>query len=65
MLLEELSNAFGPSGCEDEVRRILARALRHKVDELSTDALGNLIWQLDAKNQRTCFYYDVLNRPGR
>lgn len=43
MLLEELSNAFGPSGCEDEVRRILARTLRDKVDELQADALGNLI----------------------
>jgi endoglucanase len=43
LLLEELSNAFGPSGNEDEVRRILARALRDKVDDLRTDALGNLI----------------------
>jgi endoglucanase len=43
LLLEELSNAFGPSGCEDEVRRTLARALRNKVDDLRTDALGNLI----------------------
>ena len=43
MLLEDLSNAFGPSGCEDEVRRLLARALRDKVDDLQTDALGNLI----------------------
>jgi putative aminopeptidase FrvX len=43
LLLEELSNAFGPSGCEDEVRRVLARALHDQVDELSTDALGNLI----------------------
>jgi putative aminopeptidase FrvX len=43
LLLEELSNAFGPSGCEDEVRRVLARALHGKVDDLETDALGNLI----------------------
>lgn len=43
MLLEQLSNAFGPSGNEDEVRRILARALHGRVDELKTDALGNLI----------------------
>jgi len=43
LLLETLSNAFGPSGCEDEVRRLLARALRDKVDNLQTDALGNLI----------------------
>ncbi len=43
LLLEELSNAFGPPGCEDEVRRMLARHLRGQVDELSADALGNLI----------------------
>ena len=43
MLLEQLSNAFGPSGCEDEVRRTLAHALRGKVDGMRTDALGNLI----------------------
>lgn len=43
MLLEELSNAFGPAGCEDEVRRTLARALRDQVDSLQTDALGNLV----------------------
>jgi endoglucanase len=43
LLLERLSNAFGPAGCEDEVRRILARELRDKVDDLQTDALGNLI----------------------
>jgi putative aminopeptidase FrvX len=42
-MLEELSNAFGPSGCEHEVRHILARALRDKMDDLQTDALGNLI----------------------
>jgi putative aminopeptidase FrvX len=43
LLLEDLSNAFGPSGHEDDVRRVLARALRDKVDDLQTDALGNLI----------------------
>jgi tetrahedral aminopeptidase len=43
LLLEQLSNAFGPAGNEDEVRRILARSLRGRVDELKADALGNLI----------------------
>jgi endoglucanase len=43
VLLEKLSNAFGPSGCEDEVRQILARSLRGQVDTLETDALGNLV----------------------
>lgn len=43
MLLEKLSNAFGPPGCEDDARRVLGRALRDKVDDLQIDALGNLI----------------------
>jgi putative aminopeptidase FrvX len=43
LLLEELSNAFGPAGCEDDVRRVLARTLRDRVDDLQIDALGNLI----------------------
>ena len=43
MLLQSLSEAFGPPGCEDEVRRALARALRGAVDDFQTDALGNLI----------------------
>jgi len=43
LLLEQLSNAFGPAGCEDEVRRLLARTLHKHVDRLETDALGNLI----------------------
>jgi putative aminopeptidase FrvX len=43
LLLEQLSNAFGPSGCEQEVRHLLARALHGQVDNLQTDPLGNLI----------------------
>lgn len=43
MLIAQLSDAFGPSGCEDEVRRILARHLHGRVDALEADALGNLI----------------------
>jgi putative aminopeptidase FrvX len=43
LLLEELSNAFGPAGCEQDVRRVLARALRDHTDDMQIDALGNLI----------------------
>ena len=43
MLLEQLSNAFGPSGNEQDVVQMLTRALRNRVDELQVDALGNLI----------------------
>ncbi|MGE5673376.1 MAG: M42 family metallopeptidase [Mycobacterium leprae] len=43
MLLEKLSNACGVSGCEDEVRDLLKRELAPYVDEMWTDAIGNLI----------------------
>jgi len=43
MLLRELSEAFGVSGGEGEVRRIIRQAVEPLVDEVSTDVLGNLI----------------------
>jgi len=43
MLLEKLSNACGVPGREDEVRTLLKETLKDHVDELWTDAMGNLI----------------------
>ncbi len=43
MLLEKLSNACGIPGREDEVRDLLKRELAPHVDEMWTDAMGNLI----------------------
>ncbi|HYF91883.1 MAG TPA: M42 family metallopeptidase [Symbiobacteriaceae bacterium] len=43
MLLERLSNACGISGREDEVRDLLRQELAPYVDEMWTDAIGNLI----------------------
>ena len=43
MYLEELSNAIGVSGEEDEVRALVVDAVRDQVDELTVDALGNVI----------------------
>ena len=42
MILKELSEAFGPSGNEKEVRAILRRTLEEYVDRMWVDALGNL-----------------------
>jgi putative aminopeptidase FrvX len=42
-LLESLSNAFGVSGFEDDVRRVLHPLVDGLADEVRTDALGNLI----------------------
>lgn len=43
MMLKALSEAFGPSGCEGEVREVILGAIADKVDEYRVDALGNLI----------------------
>jgi putative aminopeptidase FrvX len=43
VILKELSEAFGVSGCEDEVRVIIIEAIKDHVDEVRVDSLGNLI----------------------
>lgn len=42
-LLEELSNAFGPSGYEADVRAIMRRELGPLTTSMETDGLGSLI----------------------
>jgi endoglucanase len=42
-LLEQLSNAFGPSGHEDDVRDLLVDITKPLVDELRVDRVGNVV----------------------
>jgi endoglucanase len=42
-LLQTLTETFGPSGYEDEVRKVVRRELETLADEVSVDSLGNLI----------------------
>lgn len=42
-LIEDLSNAFGVSGFEDEIRNFLKEKIEPFMDEVRTDVLGNLI----------------------
>lgn len=42
-LLQRLTAAFGPSGCEGEVRGVLSEQIAPYVDECTADTLGNLI----------------------
>jgi len=42
-LIETLSNAYGVSGEETEVRRIIMEKIKHYVDECTVDKMGNLI----------------------
>ncbi len=51
-LLEELSNAPGPSGFEGPVREIVARELREAGLEVSTDGLGSVIGVLRGTSEK-------------
>ena len=42
-LLQQLTEAFGPSGYEDNVRKIVQAEVKALADEIKVDALGNLI----------------------
>lgn len=48
-LLEKLSNAFGPSGLEDEVVHILRKELEKCADETQVDKLGNVLFYHEGK----------------
>ena len=42
-IIRTLTEAFGPSGYEDQVREVIADMIKDHVDEISTDVMGNLI----------------------
>lgn len=42
-LIKELTAAFGVSGNEEEVRELIKRKIANHIDEVKTDALGNLL----------------------
>ncbi len=43
LLLKEITEANGVSGYEDDVRRLMARELKGKVDEIKTDKMGSIM----------------------
>jgi endoglucanase len=51
-LLKELSEARGPSGFEEDVRRIMVREMKPFVSKLSYDGLGSVIAQQGASGPR-------------
>ena len=48
-LIRKLTEAFGPSGREAELRRIVRAEIKGRCDYISEDALGNLIGVVKAK----------------
>ena len=50
-LLEKLSNAFGPSGNEEDVSGILKKELERYADETRVDKLGNVLFYHNGKDK--------------
>lgn len=51
-LIEELTNAYGPTGFEGPVRDILRRELEPAADEVETDGIGSLVATQKGKSDR-------------
>lgn len=66
-LLEELTQAWGVSGREKNVRAIIRREIRDYVDECYTDAMGNLIVYkkgTDSENNKKIMYTAHMDEIG-
>lgn len=51
-LIKELSDAFGVSGNEVAVRKIIKKHIKANVDKIETDRMGNLICTKKGKNRK-------------
>ncbi len=57
--LKTLSEAFGPSGEEDEIRSLILREIRPFVDRVKIDGIGNLIAEKgDSRRLAICAHMD-------
>ena len=63
-LIQELSDAFGVSGFEDEVREVISGRIQPYVDELRTDVLGNLIATRKGKSDFKLMYDAHMDEIG-
>jgi len=51
-LIRKLTEVFGPSGLEDEIRRVIKREITGYVSSVKKDPLGNLIAHIKGKGKR-------------
>ena len=54
-ILAELTGAFGPSGCEDEISQVIERLAKPYADEISRDVMGNLICRKKGSGPKVMF----------
>lgn len=53
--LADLTSAFGPSGCEQEISQVIEGLAKPYVDEISRDVMGNLICRRKGSGPRVMF----------
>ncbi len=54
-LLEKLCLTFGPSGCENEISRVIENEISPFVDEIYKDSMGNLICHKKGQGKKIMF----------
>lgn len=54
-LLKELTQTYGPSGREEKIREVIKKHICDYADEISTDALGNLIAHKKGNGKKIMF----------
>ena len=54
-LLKELTQTYGPSGREEKIREVIKKHIGDYADEISTDALGNLIAHKKGNGKKIMF----------
>ncbi|MGQ9702101.1 MAG: M42 family metallopeptidase [bacterium] len=52
-LIKNLTEVYGPSGREDKVRMVIKSEIKKLCPNIKTDALGNLIAHIPAKNKKS------------
>lgn len=58
-MLKKLTSAFGPSGCEDEVRDIILKEIAPYCDSVKVDGIGNIIAFKKGRNSSKKFLADA------
>ena len=53
--LDKMNAAFGPSGCEEEVAKVIAELAKPYCDEITTDVMGNLICHKKGPGKKIMF----------
>lgn len=54
-LIDNLTRAFGPSGCENGICSVISELVRPYVDELTVDCMGNLIAHKKGNGKKLMF----------